>query len=280
MMKTKVLASVLLALAVLLAQVGSAAAAAQPQETTPPPVTTETDENGETTVLVTLPLEDGTTRTVRISLADAITLGLIDETTQEPVAQLPEGLTIDPTMVLEEVVPEEPTEVDVHIISSLLAEFFFDGDQDMAVAIDSLHNGEFTYTDAEGTEQTMDQVFGFGVIAQALWMSQDLNEEGADVDLAGEILFAKQDKDFQAFFDAHPEYLEPLGLSEGDELPGSWGQFKKALKTLNENKDKHNLGAAHQDQAEDGDDATVDTQNDGNKKPKKVKTPKPPKNKD
>ena len=59
MFKTKYLASILLVLAVLFAQVGNVVAAPQIQDTTPitgtiQSITTETDSNGVTTVLVTL----------------------------------------------------------------------------------------------------------------------------------------------------------------------------------------------------------------------------------
>ena len=117
MLNKKLLAGILVILAVLFAQVGNVAAAPRAQDVTPPEITeiqTETDENGLTTVLVTLLLEDQTTQTVRISLEYATQLGLIDPVTGEPVApeDVPEGTAIDPGEVLEEIPVEEPAEKD------------------------------------------------------------------------------------------------------------------------------------------------------------------------
>src|SRR6266542_2552305 len=92
MSSTKLLASVLLVLAVLFAQVGVVAAAPQMQDTTPitgtiQSITTETDANGVTTVLVTLTDDQGATQTVRLSVDTALSLGLVtlDPATNEPV---------------------------------------------------------------------------------------------------------------------------------------------------------------------------------------------------
>jgi hypothetical protein len=72
------------------------------------------------------------------------------------------------------------------------------------------------------------------VIAQAFWISRNLTgteDAPGDASLAEEILIAKQNKDFEAFFEAHPEYV-----LDGD-IPSNWGQFKKALSDK-----KNNLG--------------------------------------
>jgi hypothetical protein len=109
----------------------------------------------------------------------------------------------------------------------------------MAAAIDSFHNGDFKIIGDDGTEQTLDQVFGFGVIAQALWMSRNLTEDAAaDADLAGLILQAKQTGDYSEF-----------ALEDGS-TPSNWGQFKKALLDK-----KNNLGVIVSGQA-DPDDST------------------------
>ena len=220
MLNTKLLASILIVLAVLSGQVGHVAAAPQVQETTPitgtvQSVTTETDASGVTTVLVTLLDDQGATQTLRVSVEAAVTLGLVtlDPTTQEPVVdetQVGQTVEIDPTTII----PEETTEESVHPIAWLLGEFF---GVDPAV-VDGYH----------------DDGFGFGVIAQAFWISRNLTgTEGApgDASLAQEILVAKQNKDFEAFFEAHPEYV-----LDGD-IPSNWGQFKKALSDK-----KNNLG--------------------------------------
>ncbi len=217
MTKMRLLGGVLLVLAVLFAQVGSAAAAPQTQDGTVTVTgtvtaigTPQTDANGVTMVPVTITDANGVQTTVLVTPTDAagLTVG------QENVTLTGNAGNAVP--------PEE----DVHPISKLLSDFFF-GDESMAAEIDSWHTGD----------NEADQVFGFGVIAQALWMAT--TGEGADATtdaaLAGEILLAKQSKNFEAFFEAHPEFLQ-----EGTTAPTNWGQFKKLLK-----EDKHeNLGAA------------------------------------
>lgn len=248
MSNKKLLTSILLALAVLFAQVGVVAAAPPAQDTTPPTITeitTETDENGVTTVLVTTQAEGQAPQTVRISLEYALELGLIDPTTQEPVLpeNVPPDTVVDPARVIEVVPTEEPTEADVHPISWILANFFFKDDPEMASVIDSFHTGD----------NEADQVFGFGVIAQALWMAKDA-EGNTDIELAGDILQVKNDKDYEAFFETHPE----LGEQFGDEMPTNWGQFKKVLKEK-----KNNLGVIVSGQAEEGTEDPALLQNQG-----------------
>ncbi len=132
MSSTKLLASILLVLTVLFAQVGVVAAAPQTQDTTPvtgtiQSITTETDANGVTTVLVTLLDDQGATQTVRLSVDTAVALNLVtlDPTTQEPVVdetQVGQPVEIDPTTVIPD---EAPAEESVHPIAWLLAEFFW-----------------------------------------------------------------------------------------------------------------------------------------------------------
>ena len=253
------IASLLIVLAVLFGQVGNVAAAPHAQETTPltgtiQNVTTETDAAGVTTVLVTLLDDEGKTQTVRLSLETAVTLSLVtlDPTTQEPVVdetQVGQTVEIDPTTVI----PEETTEDSVHPIAWILAQFF---GEDPSV-IDSYH----------------EDGFGFGVIAQALWISRNLTAtEGApgDASLAQEILVAKETKDFEAFFEAHPEYV-----IDG-ELPSNWGQFKKALSDK-----KNNLGVivSGQEDPNSSTDSLLPGQDHGNGKDKNDKDKKDKKDK-
>ena len=228
MYKTKLLASILLAVAVLFAQVGMVAAAPIAQETTPitgtiESITTETDTNGVTTVLVTLVDDQGTTQTVRLSVETAVALELVtvDPVTNEPVVddtQVEQTVEIDPTTVI----PDEPVEETLHPIAVLLAAFF--GEEGSVV------NGYH------------EDGFGFGVIAQALWMSKNIND---DASLAGDILQAKRDGDYSAFF---PEGTE--------NVPTNWGQFKKAV-----SEKKNNLGVIVSGQAESEDTLSEDTLN-------------------
>jgi hypothetical protein len=126
--------------------------------------------------------------------------------------------------VIEVVPPEEPAE-DVHPIAAILANFF--GEDPTVV-----------------NEYHLDG-FGFGVIAQAMWVSRNLTgteDEVGDASLAGDILQAKRDKDYEAFFEAHPEFGEQFS----DEIPTNWGQFKKVLKEK-----KNNLGTIVSGQADE-----------------------------
>jgi len=238
MFKTKLFATILLALAVMFAQVGNVSAAPQTQETTPitgmiEDIVTETDANGVTTVLVTIVDDQGTTQTVRLSLETAAGLSLVDSTTLEVnQAQIGQSVTIDPTTVIPE---EEPTEEAVHPIAALLANFF---GEDPSV-INGYH----------------EDGFGFGVIAQALWMSESLN---GDTTAAGLILDAKRSGDYSAF-----------ELPDGSS-PTNWGQFKKALLQ----KDKKNLGIIVSGHADDGSEDSLTQQDHGNGKDKDKKQKK------
>lgn len=210
MNKTKLLASVLLAMTVLFAQIGAVAGAPLAQDPTPitgtiQSITLETDAEGVITVLVTLLDDQGTTQTARLSVDTAVTLGLVtlDPTTGEPVVdetKVGQTVEIDPASVIpDETAEEEP----VHPIAALLASFF---GEDPGVVNEYYENG-----------------FGFGVIAQAMWMSQNLNE---DASLAELILDAKQSGDYSE--------LESY-LPEGTTLPTNWGQFKKAIREKQQN---------------------------------------------
>ncbi|HZM23126.1 MAG TPA: hypothetical protein VFC02_15360 [Anaerolineales bacterium] len=217
MLKTKYIISTLLAVTLLFAQVGLVAAAPTTQDTTPitgtiQSIATETDTNGVTTVLVTLLDDLGATQTVRLSVDTAVALGLVtvDPVSNEVVVdetQVGQAVEIDPTTVI----PDEPTtEEPIHPIAALLAAFF--GEEGSVV--NSYH----------------EDGFGFGVIAQALWMSKNLND---DASLAGLILEAKKSGDYSAFT-----------LPDGS-TPTNWGQFKKAALEK-----KNNLGVIVSGQAD------------------------------
>jgi len=239
MFKIKSIAGILLVMAVLFAQVGTVFAAPFTQETTPivgtiVSIIPETDENGVTTILVTVQDDAGATQTVRLSVetADALDLVTLDPVTNEPVVdqtKVGQPVSIDPTTVI----VDEETEGDVHPIAAILASFF---GVDAGVVNDYHEDG-----------------FGFGVIAQALWMAQGLEENNPEID-ADMILAAKRDKDFSAFV-----------LPDGS-TPTNWGQFKKAAL----GKDKKNLGIIVSGHAENEDGTTdVNTlQEHGNGKDK------------
>jgi hypothetical protein len=127
------------------------------------------------------------------------------EPTEEPTAEPTEEPTAEPT---EEPPEEEPTTE--HPVASALAEFFND--------ILGLEDGAIMSYHEDG--------MGFGVIAQACWMSYGL--EG-DAELLDDILEAKKSGDFSS-----------ITLPDG-ETAKNWGQFRKAA--LGNEKAKKNLGA-------------------------------------
>jgi hypothetical protein len=238
MFKAKLLAGVLL-VAVLFAQVGTVFAAPVAQETTPITGTVvglakETDSNGVTTVLVTVQDDLGATQTYRISVETAVALGLatVDATNEVTLKDLaletePVTVTIDPATVI---VDEAPAEEPVNPVAAILASFFG--------------------VDPSVVNQYHEDGYGFGVIAQALWIAKGLN---ADVTTAGLILEAKTTGDYSAFV-----------LPDGS-TPTNWGQFKKAAL----GKDKKNLGIIVSGHAEPGDDTTgVTPEQHGNGKDK------------
>jgi len=221
MYKTKLLAGILLIAAILFSQVGLVAAAPAQDSTsitgTIQSVTPGTDAEGTPIVIVTLVNDQGATQTVRLSVDTAVSLGLVtlDPTTGAPVVdetKYGQDVEIDPnTVITDEPVEEEP----VHPISALLASFFgVDGS-----VVDGYH----------------EDGYGFGVIAQALWMSKNISENGeGDATLAGCILDAKRNGTYGECFDFGD-----------DPVPTNWGQFKKAMSDK-----KNNLGVIVSGKAE------------------------------
>jgi hypothetical protein len=216
MRKMKIISTIVLATILLATQIIAVGAAPTNQDTPPitgtvESITLETDaETGTTTVVVTLTDELGGTQTVRLSLEDATALGLlIDDETINPDA-VGNPTEIDPALVIPEA-PEETEEEAQHPVGSALANFFSD-----LLGVD--YETVMDYH-ADGV--------GFGVIAQALWMTNAL--EG-DSDTFAAILEAKQNNDFGE-----------ITLPDGS-TPQNWGQFRKAV-MHDRDKSKENLGA-------------------------------------
>lgn len=227
MFKIKTVTGIVLVLTVLFAQVGTVFAAPVTQDgsvsgTIVSVEPSTPDANGDPTYLLTVQdTTTGETQTVHISYDTAVSLGLfvldpntnepaLDPNTGEPMLDTSKnGTTVELTS--DQILADEDSEGgDVHPISALLADFF--------------------KVDAGDVDQLHEDGFGFGLIAQALWIARD-DEENTDVELAGDILEAKQSKDYDAFFEAHPEYAEEFG----DNMPTNWGQFKKVLRDKHEN---------------------------------------------
>jgi len=224
MKRTKFLLSVLLATIFLAAQVIVVGAAPATQDTTPitgtiQSIELETDtETDTTTVVVTLEDEFGEIQTVRLSLEDAIALGLVTDDGSGPVAddsQVGTDVEIDPALVIPEDTMDDEEQ---HPVGSALSDFFSD----------------LLGVDYEVIMDYHDDGVGFGVIAQALWMTNAL--EG-DTDIFAAILEAKQNKDFSG-----------IELPDGS-TPTNWGQFRKAV-MKDRDKSKENLGAVMSGRAE------------------------------
>jgi hypothetical protein len=212
MFKRKLIASLLLAVLIVAMQTGIAAAAPASQSTTPITGTIKSitivkgTATTEATVLVAVLDSLGKTQRVYISVDTAVLLGLV---TLDPVTKLPvvdktkigQTITIEPAQILPP--PTETEETGEQPVAVILANHF---DVEYSVILDYYAQG-----------------FGYGEIAQALFIAQKLG----DVALAGDILNAKKTGDYSAFT-----------LTDGS-TPTTWGQLRNAVLGHG----RHNLGA-------------------------------------
>lgn len=212
MKTTKLFVTIFLALAVLLAQAGSVFAAHGLQEASAGTVTGLVCGADGTTVIVTYLDENLASKEVEISLESAVALGLIAENTECSDEALADGIgdIIDPAALVP--VEEGPQ----HPVGAALAAFFGD------------------ITDYDAIMEAHENGTGFGVIAQALWMTLKLD---GDSDTFMAIIDAKKSGGTFTF---------------GEETYSNWGQFKKAI--LHGEK-KQNLGAimSNKDKDDGGD---------------------------
>lgn len=261
MSRTKIMFGTLLATILLATQIIAVGAAPMTQDTTPvtgviESIALETDtETDTTTVVVTLTDEFGGIQTIRLSLQDATTLGLVMDDGTGPVengSKIGTPVEIDPAAVIPEA-PDETTDEAQHPVGTALSDFFFD----------------LLGVDYETVMDSHDDGIGFGVIAQALWMTNIL--EG-DSETFAAILEAKQNKDYSA-----------ITLPDGN-TPQNWGQFRKAVMSDQE-KAKNNLGyimsgRAEEDQGDEGQTQPKDNGNAPDKDKDKNKDKDNNKNKD
>jgi hypothetical protein len=220
MLKTKFPICLVLTITVLVAQVGAVFAAPAKQGAAlivgnVQSITLETDINsGITTVLVTMLDQNGLSQTARVSLEMAIALGLVmRDGDGKPVintSALGQSIEVDPTNVI----PDEGA--DQHPVGSALATFFSD----------------ITGIDYDQIMTAHDQGIGFGVIAQALWLTMKF-EGDSEVFLA--ILDAKENDDYSAFI-----------LDDGT-TPKNWGQLRKAILDSSGKKDNPGIVMANKD---------------------------------
>lgn len=227
MSRIKFFASLTLAIALLAAQAGAALAAPPRQDTTisgtVQSIVLETDSEGVTTVVVTLEDSTGGSTTVRLSVDTAVGLGLVTlDANGDPVvndAAVGTTVEIDPATVI----PDEETTEEQHPVAAALANFF----------------SSLLGIDYDVIMATHEEGVGFGVIAQALWLT---NKLGGDTELFTIIVDAKQSGDYSA-----------ITLPDGTS-PKNWGQFRKALLDH-----KENLGQIMSGHASNGSDPTTTT---------------------
>jgi hypothetical protein len=220
--KLKFITTLPIVLALLIVQVGSVFAEPALQEGFITGIITALECSTDLenpTIIVTIDVEDEL-QTMEIDLATAVVLGLIAPDTECSAEALADAIgtevSIDPSTIL------PANEDSPHPIGAALSLFFSD------------------ITDYETIMSAHEDGTGFGVLAQALWLT--MNMEGDSETLLA-IIQAKKNKDFSAF------------VLEDGSTPQNWGQFKKAV--LNDNK-KANLGVVMSDN--DMDDKT----NNGN----------------
>jgi len=225
MSRMKLLLGIVLTSIILMAQVGGVLAAPASQEATlisgaVQRITLESDPStGVITVIVELVDINQHVQTVRISQETAVTLGLIDINGDgNPVLinqPLGKTIEIDPSTVI------SGQQESQHPIGSALATFFSDIE---GIDYDTIMSAY----EKDGV--------GFGVIAQALWLTSEL--EG-NSQLFQDLLYAKEHNDYSAFSD----------FTEDGTTPKSWGQLRKAL--LN----KKSLGIVMSNQDNNGNQA-------------------------
>jgi hypothetical protein len=245
MKSIRIFTSLIMASLLILGQVSAAFAAAPLQGTTiiageVIAISVQPDINtGINMVFVTL-RNNGVDQTVRISEKDAADLGLVYYEDAGPIPDdswLGYWLEIDSTLVIPDPVVQAPEEPQ-HPVGSALATFFG--------------------LEYDVVMEAHDAGSGFGVIAQALWLSQKVAGEEASAEDATTlflaILAAKTDGTYEAFYS---EYLP-----DEETIPSSWGQFRKALLAGDK---KLNLGVVMSQKDKDNDPAdTGNGDNNGN----------------
>ena len=232
-MKTsRIFTAFVLAIAILVSQVGAVFAAPALQQSaisgTVQELTCEIDPvTGTKTFFVTVEATDGTSQTVHISQITAETLELITVNADGIADCSPEALSLaigmDVTIAATAIIVDEEPK---HPVGDALATFF-------AETIDEITYDVIMAAHEDGV--------GFGVIAQALWLTTKLQGD-SETFLA--ILLAKETGIYSEFF-----------TEDTENIPTSWGQFKKALLEK-----QYNLGVVMSEKDQD----TGNTGNNGN----------------
>ena len=192
--------------------------------------------SGDTIVICDINLAGGDTKTVRLSMDDAVAMGLAtlnEDGTVTIIATLGQSFSIDETLVLTDpcVMPEGASQP----ISKLLANYFCG---DLGIGYDDL-------------QSLHEEGFGFGEIAQACFMALKLDGTGQ---LCADILYAKKSGDYS-------------GLNLPDDVTVSnWGQLRKAI--LDHEKKDSNLGSVVSENAKNDKENGKDNKNSNKDKDK------------
>jgi hypothetical protein len=225
MSKVKTILGCVLVLMMVTAPVLSVGAAAPAQTATidgtvQSCVTATDNSTGNTIVVCEINLTGGGTKTIRLSVDDAMAknLAVMVDGIVTIIATKGQGVSIDESMLLEDqcVMPEDASQP----ISKILAGYFC---KDLG-------------TSYEDIQTLHEDGFGFGEIAQACFMALKLDGTG---DLCAEILFAKQNNDYSK-----------LPLPDGVTV-SNWGQLRKAVFGHGQ-KNSSNLGSVVSDSAKNG----------------------------
>jgi len=204
MIRMKLLLGIVSTIILLVGQVGAVLAAPLSQDVSPihgtvQGITLESDAaTGVMTVVVDVMNPNQLVQQVRLTQETAIALGLVlldgDGNRVINKKALVKTVEIDPATAIPEKKEHE------HPIANALATFFSD--------IEGIDYDTIMAAHENG--------LGFGVIAQALWLSSEL---GGDSQLFQDLLYAKEHNDYSAFGD----------FTEDGTIPKSWGQLRKAL---------------------------------------------------
>jgi len=240
MRKTKFFISLILTMSVLIVQVGGVFAAPALQGFPPitgtvQSITIETDPStGITTVIVDVKNSNQVLQTIRVSQKTAEKLGLVMlDGDGKPVINdlaLGQSTEIKQTMVI----PDQEDER--HPVGNALEAFFSDIEGlDYKLIMDKHNEG-----------------LGFGVIAQALWLTRQTEGNSADF---LKLVHAKQTGDYSEF----NGYLLEDGTS-----PMNWGQLRKAILQTNK-KDSSDIAVSNQNNNANGNNKDKDKDKDKDK---------------
>lgn len=242
MARTKTLLGVVLALAVAFGQFSLAVAAPQldPLVGTIDSISEGTDINGDPIIIVTYTDTEAVPQqhVVELSVADAVALGLVtqDAVTGDITFLAATGDPIDLTAVGGEVDPCAPGETGEAVVPEVtdptleVVEGEEDSGHPVGSALCEFFGGALglTYDQIMGWHE---DGFGFGVIAQALWMAE---------------MTGMDPEDILAVKGGDMDYSE-LGLPEGVD---NWGRLRSYVFGKGAEKTVHNLGEIMSGRAE------------------------------